>query len=336
MFNNLKSINDLIILIFLSIIIWLVLGHYDAFEKLMNFLNTHENYELDELLLLLMIFGVISIFYIYRRVREEKIINNQLKELNNTLKKKVKEEIDKQRKQEQMLIQQSKLAAMGEMIGNIAHQWRQPLNALGLVIQNIQFTYSIGELNEQNLSKSINKAKMLTNNMSNTIDDFRNFFKPDKEKEIFKVDETIKKAIYLIEATLEKNKIKLETSFENDLEVYGFENEFSQGILNIISNAKDAIVDNNIMQGKIIIQSFQTKDNVTIQIKDNAGGIKNEIKDKIFEPYFTTKEEGKGMGIGLYMTKTIIEKNMEGKIDIKDIPNGSCFIIKLSKVSTDK
>ncbi|RXJ99095.1 hypothetical protein CRU98_06955 [Arcobacter sp. CECT 8986] len=333
MFNNLKSINDLIVLIVLSILIWLVLGHYDAFEKLMFFLKTHEKYELDEFLLLLMVFGVISIFYIFRRVREEKIINAQLKKLNNTLKKRVKEEINKQRKQEQILIQQSKLASMGEMIGNIAHQWRQPLNALGLVIQNIEFSYSMGELNKENLSKSIDKANMLTKNMSNTIDDFRNFFKPDKQKEVFKVDETIKKAIYLMEATLEKNKIQLETSFDNNLEVYGFENEFSQTILNIISNAKDAILENNISEGKIKVHSFLSQNDVIIEIEDNAGGIKDEIKDKIFEPYFTTKEEGKGMGIGLYMTKTIIENNMNGEINIEDIPNGVCFIIKLKKTT---
>ncbi|RXJ92783.1 hypothetical protein CRV00_12745 [Malaciobacter molluscorum] len=330
MFNKLKSISDLIISIVFSIVIWLVLGHYDAFEKLMYFLRTHEEYELDEFLLLLMVFGIISIFYIYRRVVEQRVINSQLKKLNETLEQKVKNEIDKRRKQEQMLIQQSKLAAMGEMIGNIAHQWRQPLNALGLVIQNIQFSYSRGELNEENLSRSINKANMLTTNMSNTIDDFRNFFKPDKQKEIFKVYEPIKKAIYLIEATLEKNKIKIETSFENDLEIYGFENEFSQSILNIISNAKDAIIENNISLGEIKIKTFKIEDNIIIEIKDNAGGVKAEIKDKIFEPYFTTKEEGKGMGIGLYMAKTIIENNMDGQINIKDIPNGSCFVIKLS------
>ncbi|RXJ99096.1 two-component sensor histidine kinase [Arcobacter sp. CECT 8986] len=253
------------------------------------------------------------------------------KELNKTLEKRVAQEIDKQRKQEQMLIQQSKLAAMGEMIGNIAHQWRQPLNALGLVMQNIQFAYKMGDLNEEFLQRSVDKANMLTTNMSKTIDDFRNFFKPNKEKELFDVAKTIKKAIYLMESTLHNHQIQLEEDIEENIKVYGFENEFSQGILNILSNAKDAIVEKDIKDGKIRIKAHQTVDNVIIEIEDNAGGIEESIKEKIFEPYFTTKEEGKGTGIGLYMTKTIVENNMQGRIFIQDIPSGISFVIELPK-----
>ncbi|RXJ86071.1 CHASE4 domain-containing protein [Arcobacter sp. CECT 8985] len=245
------------------------------------------------------------------------------------LKKKVKEEIDKQRKQEQLLIQQSKLAAMGEMIGNIAHQWRQPLNALGLILQNIHFTYKIGELNEKYLQNSVDKANMLTKNMSKTIDDFRNFFKPNKEKKEFKITHTVEKAIKLMDSTLDNNEITLEKDMQNDIIAYGFENEFSQSILNILSNAKDALLENNIKDAKIKIRSYKTNSDIIVEIEDNAGGIDEDIKNKIFEPYFTTKEEGKGTGIGLYMTKTIIENNMKGKIYTKDVPNGICFVITL-------
>ncbi|AXX91519.1 two-component system sensor histidine kinase [Malaciobacter molluscorum LMG 25693] len=253
------------------------------------------------------------------------------KETNQLLEVKVKEEIEKQRKQEQMLIQQSKLAAMGEMIGNIAHQWRQPLNALGLVMQNIQFAYKTGDLDEEFIQRSVNKANMLTTNMSKTIDDFRNFFRPNKDKELFDVAKTVKKAIELMESTLQNHQINLKEDIKEDIKVYGFENEFSQSILNIISNAKDALVERKIKEAEIRIKTKQTQEEVIIEIEDNAGGIKEDIKDKIFEPYFTTKEEGKGTGIGLYMTKTIIENNMQGKIFIKDIQNGISFIIKLPK-----
>ncbi|WP_228256676.1 sensor histidine kinase, partial [Malaciobacter molluscorum] len=230
-----------------------------------------------------------------------------------------------------MLIQQSKLAAMGEMIGNIAHQWRQPLNALGLVMQNIQFAYKTGDLDEEFIQRSVNKANMLTTNMSKTIDDFRNFFRPNKDKELFDVGKTVKKAIELMESTLQNHQINLKEDIKEDIKVYGFENEFSQSILNIISNAKDALVERKIKEAEIRIKTKQTQEEVIIEIEDNAGGIREDIKDKIFEPYFTTKEEGNGTGIGLYMTKTIIENNMQGKIFIKDIQNGISFIIKLPK-----
>ncbi|WP_164968159.1 sensor histidine kinase [Arcobacter sp. CECT 8986] len=271
---------------------------------------------------------IISILFIALILIIYSYINYQEKR-KYELKIKVKEEIDKQRKQEQMLIQQSKLAAMGEMIGNIAHQWRQPLNALGLVMQNIQFAYKMGDLNEEFLQRSVDKANMLTTNMSKTIDDFRNFFKPNKEKELFDVAKTIKKAIYLMESTLHNHQIQLEEDIEENIKVYGFENEFSQGILNILSNAKDAIVEKDIKDGKIRIKAHQTVDNVIIEIEDNAGGIEESIKEKIFEPYFTTKEEGKGTGIGLYMTKIIVENNMQGRIFIQDIPSGISFVIHL-------
>ncbi|WP_133116793.1 sensor histidine kinase, partial [Malaciobacter marinus] len=238
------------------------------------------------------------------------------------------EEIEKQRKQEQLLIQQSKLAAMGEMIGNIAHQWRQPLNALGLVMQNMQFAYSMGDLDDKFMERSIKKTNILTSSMSKTIDDFRNFFKPNKTKEYFEINKTVKKAIYLIESTFEHSYIEIEKEFsKEDIEVYGYTNEFSQSILNILSNAKDALIEKKVEDAKVKIRVYKDKNSAIVQIEDNAKGISEDIKDKIFEPYFTTKEEGKGTGIGLYMTKTIIENSMGGAIIVENINLGACFTI---------
>ncbi|SKB82043.1 ATP-binding protein [Malaciobacter marinus] len=256
--------------------------------------------------------------------------------LKKELHEKVKEEIDKQRKQEQLLIQQSKLAAMGEMIGNIAHQWRQPLNALGLVMQNIQFAYNMGDLDDKFMEKSINKANILTSSMSKTIDDFRNFFKPNKTKEYFKINKTVKKAIYLIESTFEHNYIEIEKDFsKEDIEVYGFANEFSQSILNILSNAKDALIEKRVEDAKVKIRVYKDKNSAIVQIEDNAKGISKDIKEKIFEPYFTTKEEGKGTGIGLYMTKTIIENSMGGEISVENTDLGACFTICVPLLSKE-
>lgn len=259
----------------------------------------------------------------------EKLISQE-KKLNTELEEKVIVETSKQKEQEQLLIQQTRLAAMGEMIGNIAHQWRQPLNALGLILQNLKFSYEIGELDEKMIDKSVKKATMLTENMSKTIDDFRNFFRPNKAKENFKINEGITKAIELIESTFEHNNIKLEKDFaSSEIEFFGFANEFSQVILNLLTNAKDAVLENKIENPLIIIQTKIDDEYIYISIKDNGLGIKDEIINKIFEPYFTTKDEGKGTGIGLYMSKIIIENNMNGKIEVKNEQNGANVIIKL-------
>ena len=252
------------------------------------------------------------------------------KDINETLEKRVFEETSKQKEQEQLLIQQTRLAAMGEMIGNIAHQWRQPLNALGLVFQNLKFSYEIGELNDEVLNRTVDKAEMLTKNMSKTIDDFRNFFRPNKAKEYFDINKSVLDAISLVESTFVHHNIKLEKDFkEEKIDVFGFPNEFSQVILNIISNAKDALIGNKIENPMIKIETKVEDDYAYISIKDNALGIKDEIIHKIFEPYFTTKDEVQGTGIGLYMSKIIIEKNMNGKIYLENTNEGANFIIKL-------
>ncbi len=271
---------------------------------------------------------------VQERTKELEDVNSKLeekskllKELNDGLEERVTEEIRKQQKQEQLLIQQSKLAAMGEMIGNIAHQWRQPLNALSLVLQNINFAYEMDDLSEEFMHKSMDKANLLTNTMSKTIDDFRNFFKPNKQEVEFFISDTIKNAISLIESTFQHHNITIESKINDDANIKGFPNEFSQVVLNILNNAKDAIIENNIGSGKVLINVEKIDNKATISVIDNAGGIPNDILEKVFNPYFTTKEEGKGTGIGLYMSKNIIETNMNGKLLVENIENGAKFVI---------
>lgn len=271
---------------------------------------------------------------VQERTKELEDVNSKLeekskllKELNDGLEERVKEEIKKQQKQEQLLIQQSKLAAMGEMIGNIAHQWRQPLNALSLVLQNINFAYEMDDLSEEFMHKSMDKANLLTNTMSKTIDDFRNFFKPNKQEVEFFISDAIKNAISLIESTFQHHNITIESKINDDANIKGFPNEFSQVVLNILNNAKDAIIENNIGSGKVLINVEKIDNKATISVIDNAGGIPNNILEKVFNPYFTTKEEGKGTGIGLYMSKNIIETNMNGKLLVENIENGAKFVI---------
>jgi C4-dicarboxylate-specific signal transduction histidine kinase len=260
-----------------------------------------------------------------------KFISYQEK-INQELEQRIKEEVQKQREQEQILIQQSKLASMGEMIANIAHQWRQPLNALSMVIQNLEFSYKIGELDDELMKKTQDKSKLLITKMSTTIDDFRNFFKPSKQKSNFHINDIVNNSLEIINSTLENSNIKVEKELkENIPEVFTLENELSQVVLILLSNAKDALISDNIKSPLIKIETYNKNSSVLISIKDNAKGIKKDILEKIFEPYFTTKKDTNGTGIGLYMAKTIIEHNMNGKLNVFTSSSGSEFLIEIKK-----
>ena len=241
------------------------------------------------------------------------------------------EDITREIEQKYMMLQQSRLAAMGEMIGNIAHQWRQPLNTLGLQIQDIQDAYEFGELTEEYLEQSVRASVQVINSMSETIDDFRNFFKPNKTKSLFSLHEVIDDTLALVEAGLKHSGIVVELQLDDSCRIFGFKSEFSQVIVNIIKNAKDVMDERDIKNGKIVIHSYHEHDNMVITIADNAGGIPKEVIGKIFDPYFTTKEEGKGTGIGLYMSKMIIDQNMKGSLTVKNEGEGALFMIVLNK-----
>lgn len=267
----------------------------------------------------------------YNQELENKVLKRtqELADLNKDLDNKIKDEVAQRQKQEALLIHQSRLAAMGEMIGAIAHQWRQPLNALGLVQQNLQFKYQMDKLDDDFMNQSMDKSARLIQKMSSTIDDFRNFFKPNKHIESFNIHNIIQSTADLLEAQLKNNNIKLQIICNENLIIKGFQGEFSQVILNLLNNAKDALIENNSRQPTIIIDAVKNNDTVTITIKDNAGGIPDGIIDKIYDPYFTTKEEGKGTGIGLYMSKIIVENNMSGTLRAFNDAEGANFVIEL-------
>ncbi len=252
------------------------------------------------------------------------------KRLNIELEIRVEDEIKKQKAQEEILIHQSRSAEIGEMINNIAHQWRQPLNNLSLTIQNIGFKYENDVLTKEELNETIDKSKMIINSMSNTIDTFRNFFEPTKNKNLFKVEHSIENTLEILSSTLRFYNIEVVKEIIDDVEIYDYENEFSQVLLNIITNARDALVSNKIEKPIIKVNVSKIENNVIVKIKDNANEINEEIIDRIFEPYFTTKGKGNGTEIGLYMSKLIIEKNMNGKLTVKNDNDGAVFIITLN------
>jgi PAS domain S-box-containing protein len=253
----------------------------------------------------------------------------QLKELNDKLELKVEKGIEEIRSKDELLAHQSKLAAMGEMIGAIAHQWRQPLNALAVQVQFMEDDFEDGLIDKEYLNEYKKENMKLINFMSKTIDDFRNFFRVDKEKVLFDINEKINETINILTPQLNSHKVVLELKGES-FDTLGFPSEFQQVVLNIINNAKDAISEKEKEDGKILIEIKKIdKDYGIIQISDNAGGIPDDILNRVFDPYFTTKDQGKGTGLGLYMSKMIIEQNLDGELSVTNDNNGAKFTIKL-------
>jgi len=251
---------------------------------------------------------------------------SELLELNQTLELRVKDEIAKNEEKQKIMFWQSRLASLGQMLANIAHQWRQPLTQLNLNIYNMKKSFQ--ERNEKDAMNFYDETKKVIQNMSSTIDDFTNFFKPDKEKKYFSLGKSIDEAIVILDKIILNEKIDIKVNFE-DIEILGIPNELSQVIINLIQNSKDAFNSNNITKKEIEISTKKEDNFVLIKIQDNAGGIKEENMDKIFEPYFTTKHSSSGTGLGLFMSKMICEQGFNGTINLTNNKNGILLTIKL-------
>ena len=312
----------------------------------------------------IMIFSFISIFlvFLFSIILTILIINNvktlhnsleqkvedktkELKDLNNYLETKVSKEVTQNRKKDIIMFQQARLASLGEMLNNIAHQWRQPLGSLTMIVQSFQTKMLVGKLTEKFVDEKVEDALLLAQNMSNTLDDFKNFFSPDKTRSKFFIKNCIEHSMQLAKYLLEQENIKINLLIKQDVEINSFYNELSHVFLNIISNSKDALcstIDKDDRIIKIIIHKY--KEHVIINMIDNGGGIPDEIIPKIFEPYYTTKYKSAGTGIGLYMSKQIVEKHMNGTISyktvthkIKDKRNFNCslFTIKIPIINEE-
>ena len=255
---------------------------------------------------------------------EEK--TKELSELNETLEIRIKKEIAKNEEKQKVMFWQSRLASLGEMLANIAHQWRQPLTELSLT------TYSMkkASLNQDadEVKKFYDESKNIIKNMSNTIHDFTNFFKPNKEREYFKIRDSIEEALQILEQLLKKEMIILKTEYE-DIEVLGISNELTQVIINLIKNSIDAFILNSILIREITISVRAGDTLAVIEVEDNAGGIKNKNPYKIFEPYFTTKHTSQGTGLGLFMSKMICEKGLNGSLDVESKKSITKFTLKI-------
>jgi signal transduction histidine kinase len=251
----------------------------------------------------------------------------ELHSLNENLSMKVQNGIDEGKQKDKKILEQAKLARIGSMISMIAHQWRQPLTELSGILMELETATRFKKVNEKHILGAIERSDKMIQFMSNTIDDFRNFYRPDKVKEEFLVSNSCKNAINIIGATLKNFNIKLNVNVSNDKKIYGYPTEFSQVILNILSNATDILVEKSIKNPQIDL-NIDTKGILSIiTIKDNAGGIAQKNQELIFDPYFSTKDSSKGTGLGLYISKLIVERNMGGELSVYNDDKGAVFKI---------
>jgi signal transduction histidine kinase len=252
-----------------------------------------------------------------------------LEELNSTLEERVRVEVAKNREKDVMLIQQNRQAALGEILDHIAHQWKQPLNVLNFIMYDLEDACSNGEPPEGHVKTTVERVRALTENMSQTINVFRDFYRPDKEKTVFSIGESIEKALSFIKPALRYDSIDIELDADPELSAIGYPKEYAQVILNIIANAREAFKERRAENPLIKIKAFTEDNRAIVDITDNAGGIPEKYLDKIFNIYFTTKESSGGTGIGLYMSKDIIEKNMGGMLSVCNVEQGARFRIAL-------
>lgn len=233
---------------------------------------------------------------------------------------------------DRMLLAQSRQAAMGEMIGNIAHQWRQPLTSLMTTIEEIQDARDFGQLSDEYFDQLAAKATEAIEYMSRTIDDFRNFFKPDREKVAFCPYEVLQRSLSMVEASFANHNIQIRMDHHEEgtaCSTSGYPNEYAQVLLNILNNAKDVLLERKVAEPLIVVTVAGSNGRCVLSIEDNGGGIRAEPMEKVFEPYFTTKAPGQGTGIGLYMAKEIIEKSMDGTLRVENTACGARFTITI-------
>ena len=285
------------------------------------------------------VFIIISIFFLYRqyllkhtnsnlknevlkRTQELEKSNLILKEkkeeldkLNLSLEIKIKEEVEKNKLFQEKLFKADKLASMGEMISNIAHQWRQPLSMISTIATGIQMQKEFGTLNEEELIHNMELINKKAQYLSETINDFKNFIKGDRKLITYDLSSTITNFLHIVESSIKNHNIIMVTNFQNNIKIDGYPNELIQCLINIFNNSKDALVELKVEKPLIFISTVSKNNCVTISIKDNAGGIPENIISKIFDPYFTTKYKSQGTGLGLHMTYKLINEGMQGKIE---------------------
>ena len=265
-----------------------------------------------------------------KKTSQELIVaKKELEELNNSLEERIKIEIEKNTKHQMILMHQSKLVQMGEMIENIAHQWRQPLAQINSSILIIDAVLTKRQFCDNLIEDKLLEIESFTAYMSKTINDFKGFFNPNKKKTIFTIDEAMKRSYDILKGSIKVHDIKVDINIPKELKCNSHLGDLQQVLLTLLNNAIDALVSNKIKNARIVIQASLKNKNIIITIEDNALGINEKIIHKIFDPYFTTKHKSQGTGLGLYMAKMIIESGLKGTLNMENKNQGACFTIKI-------
>ncbi len=269
---------------------------------------------------------------VWREISQRKTLQIQQVEsqkeigmLNDSLQKRVEDELDKNRKKDQQLLNQSRLAQMGEMLSMIAHQWRQPLAAISSTSAALELKANLGKVDKELVIKNSKNISKYAQHLSSTIDDFRDFFKPNKEKSSITYCELIESVMSILELSIKNKNITLIKELECSEKFSTYSNEIKQVILNLIKNAEDILLEKDISKPYIKLKTYSLNDEHTLEVSDNGGGVPQDIKDKIFNPYFSTKLDKNGTGLGLYMSKIIIEEHCGGKLSVVNNESGALF-----------
>ena len=292
--------------------------YYKAEEKISD--SYKLNFEIIKYILIAIL--IISFLLLYRHLI--------LQKSNKNLQEKIAKKIEENRVKDSMLYQQRKMAEMGEMIGNIAHQWKQPLAILNVINATLKEQNNYDKLSKKELNSSLDDMEVNIMQMGQTVEDFLSYFKPSKAKKDFSLLESIEKALFIINHAIKKEEIKISIDIDENFNLYGHKEEFIQVVVTILMNAIQALEGNDIKE--IEIRAHRNNESTILDISDNAGGIKEEFLSRIFEPYFTTKHQTQGTGLGLYIAKMIIEKSMNGKLSAQNRDNGVKFTISIYRI----
>ena len=276
-------------------------------------------------------FWMVAVAFVILAINYHRIAksNKHYQKLYKTLAQTLNNQKDKNIEQQHVIAYQNRLAQKGQIFNIVAHQWRQPLNALSILLERLLKAHKNSKLDDKLFDEIYNQISTTLQHMSATIDDFSDFFKPDKEKHKFALSDTINQTILLLKPMLKKDGIELVEDIDESITYIGYPNELSQAIINIINNAKEAFANQNINKKEISIRLSKSANIIKIVICDNAGGIDEEILPKIFEPYFSTKGQKNGIGLGLYISKLVIQEHMGGILYAKNCDDGASFIIEL-------
>lgn len=277
------------------------------------------------------IFFIILLFSVLdlKREKQKDEALKKVEKINEELEEKIAKAVEENRKLDQAMFQQSRLAQMGEMLSMIAHQWRQPLSAISSTATALKLKATLNKADKQIIMEKADDIVKYSKHLSLTIDDFRNFFKSNKDKKETDLNDIVSSVLSITKHSFENKNIELDAELECKKIFYSYPNELKQVLLNLVKNAEDALLEKKIKKPKIYIKTYETGGKPVLEVSDNGGGIEKKIMDRIFDPYFSTKTKKDGTGLGLYMSKIIVEEHCGGKIEVKNIQNGALFRVIL-------